>query len=118
MLEVCTCRLSEADELAQLPLCAVLDVCLPMPPRKKKPAVCGSTEEDPNAVKRPNIASKEEEQEQEPEQEEQEEQEQERKKGPQPILVTFRSHQTKLQGSNQAQAGEDLEYLWKLLFYC
>lgn len=61
MLEVCTCRLSEADELAQLPLCTVLDVCLPMPPWKKKPAVCGSTEEDPNAVKRPNIASKEEE---------------------------------------------------------
>ena len=55
------------------PLCAVLDVCLPKPPRKKKPAVCGSTEEDPNAVKGPNIASKEEEQEPEQEKQEQEE---------------------------------------------
>lgn len=46
MLEVCTCRLSETDELSKLPLCVVLDVCLPMPPRIKKPGVRGSAEED------------------------------------------------------------------------
>ena len=38
-----------------------VDVCLPIPPRKHKRGARGSTEEDPNAAKRLNMASKEEE---------------------------------------------------------
>ena len=38
-----------------------LDVCLSMPPGKHKRGARGSTEKDPNATKRLDVASKEEE---------------------------------------------------------